>query len=151
MTQVLHMKVLCLQYWRSCDFHVISMTYMHFGRSHGWATPWSSKYKSRASRSLHEARGSQVVSPSIHLTSSLRVWPAVRCNLFDEPFLLVVLTEIIEWFHVSLGKQFVITSDELLYQPHMECWADSLSYKRRGELEHYCGGFVMSLHCCDNC
>ena len=47
---------------------MISATYMHFGRLHGWAMPQSSKYRSRASRSLHEARGSQVVSPSIHLT-----------------------------------------------------------------------------------
>ena len=31
MTRVLYMKVLCLQYQRSCDFHVISMTYMRFG------------------------------------------------------------------------------------------------------------------------
>ena len=71
MTWVLYMKVLCLWYQRSCDFHVISVTYMHFGRSRGWAMPWSSKYRSRALRSLHEARGSQVVSLSIHLTSSL--------------------------------------------------------------------------------
>ena len=28
MTPVLYMKVLCLQYQRSCDFHVISTTYM---------------------------------------------------------------------------------------------------------------------------
>ena len=70
MTRVLYMKVLHLWYRRSCDFHVISATYMRFGRSHGWAMPQSSKYRSRASRSLHAARGSQVVSPSVHLTSS---------------------------------------------------------------------------------
>ena len=28
----------------------------------------------------------------------------------------------------------------------MKHWADSSSYKRQGELKHYCGGFVMSLH-----
>ena len=71
MTRVLYIKVLCLWYRRSCDFYVISATYMHFGRPCGWATPQSSKYRSRASRSIHAARGSQVVSPSVHLTSSL--------------------------------------------------------------------------------
>ena len=70
MTRVLYMKVLRLQYRRSYDFHVISATYMRFGRSCGWAMPRSSKYRSRALRSWHAARGSQLVSPSVHLTLS---------------------------------------------------------------------------------
>ena len=74
------MKVLRLWYRRSCDFHVISVTYMRFGRSRGWAMPRSSKYRSRASRSLHSARGSQVVSPVEILKVKLSVMKQMlRC------------------------------------------------------------------------